>query len=240
MCYGIFILPVNQGFNNVIGVLNTFPKEKVIVNRERNANAYDTFSYFIAKYAIEMPLNTVPSIWFSCIVYWMVGLNPHRFGYFILILMLEAITCISLGLAISAFMPTIEASLAFGPPMVIIALLFGGFYINISSLPIVANWIPYMSFLKWAFEALCINEFTGEHFTCKYDANGTPIGSCIKTGEQVLTALSFTDETINDACFGLGMVCLGFTVSALVFLHRSKGSFLNLGHVGINRMTSDQ
>ena len=33
-----------QGFNAVVGVLNVFPKEKVIVGRERDANAYDTFS----------------------------------------------------------------------------------------------------------------------------------------------------------------------------------------------------
>jgi hypothetical protein len=29
----LFIIVINQGFNNILGVANTFPKEKIIVNR---------------------------------------------------------------------------------------------------------------------------------------------------------------------------------------------------------------
>ena len=110
--------------------------------------------------------------------------------------------------------------------MVIIALLFGGFYINISSLPTVADLIPYLSFLRWAFEALCINEFTGEIFTC------TPSdASCTTKGEDVLSNLSFHDS-IYTAVFGLGMVLLGFTVSAFYLLDRSKVTYIPLNFTG--------
>jgi len=224
----LFLTSINQGFNGVLGVVNTFPKEKVIVNRERSARAYDTLSYFIAKYFVELPLNALPALIYAIVVYWMVGLNPHRFGYFILILMMEAIVGVSLGLAVSAIAPNTETALNLGPPCIIIALLFGGFYINVDSLPIVANWIPYMSFLKWTFEALCLNEFRGETFTC----DGGPEGACLRTGEQVLERLSFGDDTINQACFGLGMVLLGFTASAIFFLDRSKATYIKLGHIG--------
>jgi len=37
----------------------------------------------------------------------------------------------------------------------------GGFYIAVDQLPIVANWIPYLSIFKWGYEALMINEFKG-------------------------------------------------------------------------------
>lgn len=115
-----------------------------------------------------------------------------------------------------------------GPPAIIIALLFGGFFININTLPIVANWIPYLSFLKWTFEALCINEFKGATFDC---TNG-PAQACEKTGEVVLARLSFGNDTVEYACFGLGMVLLGFTFAAYHILDRSKVSYLPLGHVG--------
>ena len=162
----LFVICLNQAFNGCLGVLNTFPREKIIVSRERSNRAYDTLSYFIAKFFMELPVNMLPALIFSCVVYYIVGLNPNVFGYFILIVMLTALTAISLGLAISAMVPTVEAALALGPPCIIIALLFGGFYINLSSLPIVANLIPYVSFLRWGFAALCTNEFTGETFTC--------------------------------------------------------------------------
>jgi len=222
----LFVICINQGFNGVIGVLNAFPKEKVIVNRERSNNAYDTFTYFTAKYLVEMPLNTLPCVWFTCILYYIVGLNPHTFGYCLLILMLEALTAVSLGLAVSAIAPNADAASFLGPPMVIIALLFGGFYINVSSLPTVANLIPYLSFLKWAFEALCINEFTGETFTCSISDT-----SCTTKGEDVLRNLSFS-ESIYKAVFGLGMVLLGFTVSAFYLLDRSKVTYIPLNFMG--------
>ena len=215
-----------------------------------------------------MPLNMTPCVFFGCIVYWIVGLNPHTFGYFLLILMLEALTAVSLGLAVSALMPSVEAANAAGPPAIIIgayvvfvpsspllfetpshdanhspthpthptphpprhptALLFGGFFININSLPIVANWIPYLSFLKWTFQALCINEFSGATFDC---TNGPPL-ACERTGEMVLARLSFGGDSVEYACFGLGMVLLGFTFSAIYILERSKINYMPLGHVG--------
>ena len=153
----LFIMCANQGFNGVLPVLNVFPKEKVIVNRERSARAYDTLSYFCAKYLVEMPLNVVPCTVFTCILYWIVGLNPNTFGYFLLIMMLEALTAVSLGLAVSALMPSLDSALAVGPPAMLIGVLFGGFYINVDSLPIVANWIPYLSFLKWTFQVKMID-----------------------------------------------------------------------------------
>jgi len=224
----LFVIAINQAFNGVIGVLNTFPKEKVIVQRERSARAYDTLSYFFAKYLVEMPLNMMPCVLFGCIVYWIVGLNPSTFGFFLLILMLEALTAVSLGLAVSALMPNVEAANAAGPPAIIIALLFGGFFINVNSLPIVANWIPYVSFLKWTFESLAINEFKGETFDC---SNGPPL-ACERTGEVVLARLSFGNDTIYESTFGLGMVLLGFTVMAIFILDRSKINYMPLGHIG--------
>jgi ABC-type multidrug transport system ATPase subunit len=105
----LFVVCLNNGFNNVIGVLNTFPKEKIIVNRERSCGAYDTLSYFTAKFVCEIPLNVLPSLIYSCIVYWIVGLNPNTFGQFILITMFEAITAVCLGLAIGAICPSVDS-----------------------------------------------------------------------------------------------------------------------------------
>lgn len=223
----LFVLSINQGFNSVLGVLNSFPKEKVIVNRERAAGAYDSFSYILAKYFVELPLNLVPCIVYISIVYFMAHLNPDKFGITMLILMFEVAIGISLGLWISAAVDSPEAASALGTPAVIIALLFSGYYINLNSLPIVANGIPYLSFIRWTLEALLINEFTGETFKCN-DA----VGACKTTGEQVLNILSFGGHTIYYPLFGLGMLLIAFSVMALFTLYNSKISFISLGHRG--------
>jgi ABC-type multidrug transport system permease subunit len=71
--------------------------------------------------------------------------------------MMVSFVAIALGLAISALAPSVEAASAFGTPLVIVGILFGGFYISVNSLPIVANWIPYFSIFKWGFQALMVS-----------------------------------------------------------------------------------
>lgn len=65
----LFFLMINQNFGSVTGVLNSFPKEKVIVNRERSGRAYNTLSYFCAKFLVEMPINLAPIVVYNCIAY---------------------------------------------------------------------------------------------------------------------------------------------------------------------------
>jgi hypothetical protein len=118
-----------------------------------------------------------------------------------------------------------------GPPLVIIALIFGGFYINISTLPIVANWFPFVSFLKWTFEALCINEFKGATFACSGSVEGQ---GCQPRGEDVLSQLGFGGKEVSDAVLGLSMLFIGFTLAAFLFLYYSQLKYIALGHSGRN------
>ena len=99
-----------------------------MLHRERSTDAYDTLSYFTAKFFTEMPLNVLPCILFTCILYWMTGLNPYSFGFHILILMYENLCAISIGLLISAMVPNVEVANALGPIVIVVFLLFSGFY----------------------------------------------------------------------------------------------------------------
>lgn len=89
---------------------------------------------------------------------------------------------ITLGLAVSAASSDVDAASAVGIPLLILGILFGGFYISIDALPIVANWVPYITIFRWAYQAMCINEFSGLRFTC----DSPNPEQCIATGEQVL------------------------------------------------------
>jgi hypothetical protein len=212
----------------MFAVLNVFPKEKVIVFRERSAKAYQGISYFLAKYFVEIPINMAPTLLLGTITFWLAGLNPKTFGYYLLILGYHNICAITAGLAIGAISPTVESATALGTPIIIIMVLFGGFYINVDALPIVANWLPYLSFLKWTFEALCINEFVGLKFSCGDATKET----CVTTGEQVLENLGFGGHTPQPALFGLAMVQIGFFVLAFLLLEFSKMKYMPLGYKG--------
>ena len=100
----------------------------VFIFRERSSNAYNAVTYFIAKFFAELPFNLLPGFIFGTIIYWSAGLNAHRFGLFVLILWFTVFTAISLGMAVSAFSASVDAATAFGIPLVIIGVIFGGLY----------------------------------------------------------------------------------------------------------------
>ena len=113
-------------------------------------------------------------------------------------------------------------------PFLIFGGLFGGFYIKIDSLPIILNWIPYISAFRWSFQALCINEFTGQSFSCDL----TPTSQCLYTGEEVLKTMGFDGHTTNYAVFGLGMLWVAYLVWVYLLLEFNRFSFLPLGYTG--------
>ena len=137
-------------------------------------------------------------------------------------------TSIMMGLAISAVSNDVDHASAIGIPIMILSILFGGFYISIDSLPIVANWIPYITIFRWAYQALTINEFKGLTFNC----DSTDLSECILTGEEVLETLDFGGRSTAYPCFGLGMVLLGMLAIAFFNLELSTIAYTHLGHVG--------
>lgn len=63
---------------------------------------------------------------------------------------------------VGAIAPTPPVALALGPLVTVICMLFGGFYINLKSIPLALRWISNLSPIKWAFVGFSINELEGE------------------------------------------------------------------------------
>lgn len=93
-------------------------------------------------------------------IYWSTGLHPAADRYFIFcaIIILTTLNATSLGVLISAVSPTSQVASAIGPPVLIIFLLYGGFYINASSLPIGSVWVRNLSLVYWGFQVNLLNK----------------------------------------------------------------------------------
>jgi hypothetical protein len=64
-----FFLVVNQAFGMIGPVLGSFPTERSIVVRERNAKSYRMSAYYMAKLTSELPVVCVLPIIFGSIAY---------------------------------------------------------------------------------------------------------------------------------------------------------------------------
>jgi len=226
----LFLLMVNQLTTSMFGAMFTFEEEKKIFNRERSSKTYRVTSYYLSKTIAEIPLMILWPIILASVAYYMIGLNPNvgRFFIFMGILVELNILGQGFGILVGTSMPTQQVAMAIHPVLITIMLLFGGFYVNESNIPDWLIWLFYISPFKYAFEALMLNEFTGETFICTAGETVGPTHICpITQGSQVLAEFSMQNKILYlDILTLLGMLiayrCLAYL--SIRYLNRPKVS----------------
>nr|BDX53024.1 White [Dorcus rectus] len=188
----LFIFLTNMTFQNVFAVINVFSSELPIFLREHRNGMYRTDVYFLCKTLSETPLFTFVPVLFTCICYFLIGLNSEMPRFFITcaIVTLVANVAISFGYFVSCASTSVSMALSVGPPLIIPFLLFGGFFLNVSSIPVYFKWLSYFSWFRFGNEALMINQWEGvDNIDCA-DTNLT----CPKSGHVVLEIYNFVEE----------------------------------------------
>ena len=100
--------------------------------------------------------------------------------------------------------------------------MFSGFFLNESNVPVWLIRLREISFIRYAFQALCVNEFKGAEFSC----DGS-MGSCVD-GDEHLERLKFDDITISGNCGILAGMILGFNLLALGIVYYRQPKYLAL------------
>ena len=62
---------------------------------------------------------------------------------------------------VASVAPTPQVAMALGPLCTVVFMLFGGFYVNLTTIPVWIRWISNFSPIKWGFIGLAVNEFSG-------------------------------------------------------------------------------
>ena len=187
---------INAAMAALMKTLTAFTSEKVIVNRERASGSYGMLPYLAAKLCAELPVGAFFPLAFGAVVYPMAGLHPRadRFAKFAGLIVLESFTSSAIGLAVSSVAPSTEAAVAMGPAVMVLFIVFGGYYVNADNVPVCFRWINKCSLIKWAFQGLCVNEFAGLEF----EKSGKKYGDQ-SDGAAVLERLGFDGTSAGDA-----------------------------------------
>lgn len=243
----LFFIMTNQCFGT-IGSMNNFLEERNIYQREQQAGMYYTSAYFLAKTIIEGPTLLLFPLIFGTISYWMIGFSSsaEQFVIFLFGIMTFAATAASLFLAIGAIAPNQVVASICAPLVVVLFLLFGGFYVNNDNVPVYFVWLKEVSFFNWGFGILVYNElndfndgvgFKGvcnctklpECTCCSFPnvtltRNGTTCKYYV-TGQQELDTLGLGDTKIwENFVILLGMIVAYRLIAylALRTLHKEK------------------
>jgi len=200
----LFFILINQAMGAMMAVVTVFPSEKIIFLREHNNHMYRTTSFFVSKIISEFPFQIFSVTLFAVITYWMMGFQRtfvHFITFwFILILVDQVGESFALLLGIAASNGAVAVSLV--PIAIVPFMIFSGYLLNTDKVPPYFIWIEYMSFFKYAFRALCINEF--KHITFKCKDSELINGYCpVPDGTVILKEFNFENDTV-----GLNLIVL--------------------------------
>lgn len=210
----LFIVVTNLSFSSQFVVINIFPMELPVFQREYDSKLYSVGIYFLCKTLADIPFHILFPLIFMSIDYWMVGLNDDVGAFFIScgIVILVSNIAASFGYMVSCLARSTTAALALAPPLMIPLLIFGGFFVNTESVPVYFIWLKYLSWFKYATEMLAIDQWTGvTNITC----SAPP---CVYNGDQVLNKFSFKKENFMLDLWLLIVLLVSFRILAYVFL----------------------
>ncbi|KAL4301667.1 hypothetical protein GQ457_10G029600 [Hibiscus cannabinus] len=217
------VTAINTAMAALTKTVGVFPKERAIVDRERAKGSYALGPYLLSKLIAEIPVGAAFPLMFGTLLYPMAGLHPtlSRFGKFCGIVTVESFAASAMGLTVGAMVPTTEAAMALGPSLMTVFIVFGGYYVNADNTPIIFRWIPRASLIRWAFQGLCVNEFTGLKFDRQHSFD-------IQAGEQALERYSLGGTPISDTVIAQIRILLFWYSTTYILLEKNKPKYLQL------------
>eukprot|EP00794_Sanderia_malayensis_P003788 gene3788-4311_t len=173
----VFFCVTTSSINSLCAAVFTFPAELPVFLKEHKLGMYRTDAYFFAKmlaenhHCLSVIISNIYSIasmeynwaififyyrllddWFECncetIFHFCWHHSPRQSECFFIWLFGFHIVFICS-----------QVASALGPPMTMPFLLFGGFLLKDASIPVYFVWLKYLSWFKYSFEALLVNQW---------------------------------------------------------------------------------
>ncbi|KAG8134388.1 hypothetical protein E2320_007503 [Naja naja] len=200
----MFFMTTNQCFSS-ISAIELFVVEKKIFIHEYISGYYRISAYFFSKLMADLiPMRTLPSIIFTCIVYFLLGLKPTVEAFFIMMftLMMVSYTATSMALAIATGHNVVAVANLLMTISFVFMIIFSGLLVNLTSILSWLSWLQYFSIPRYG---MTINEFVGLDF-CNFTAQ-----KC--SGEQYLES-----QGIDATNWGLWQNHVALACMTIIFL----------------------
>ncbi|CAF3193044.1 unnamed protein product [Rotaria socialis] len=218
----IFFISLNQIFINVTAI-DALLKERALFIHEYASGYYRIFTYFIAKLLCDLlPMRVIPTILFSIISYFMMGLSRtiSQFFIFLLTIFIASLFGSAMCFFISAITSIFPVALIIAILICVMMTMFSGFVLDLDSVFKWLSWIQWTSASRYVSNLLIINEFQGLTFCLSNQTNVCPM-----TGEQILDNLDIPHANSWDLWknfLALTIMTVLFLISSYIQLIRIK------------------
>ncbi|EZG55557.1 ABC transporter [Gregarina niphandrodes] len=213
----LFFSVASLGFGAYDG-LTGLCEDRPLINRELMNNTYKASAYFLGRTIGDFFFHLVPAFCLVTSFYLIVDLDKGPgglwFARYLLVCLVLCTTAYAFSYFLSSISPSMEVAVIAAPLCLVVLICCSGFFVRDSAIPTSMNWLKYISFYRWGFFALILNQFPhGENYW------GVP--------NSFNLALIGVGETSIWKCIGI-LIALGCAFRVLAYLglkytHRSIG-----------------
>jgi ATP-binding cassette, subfamily G (WHITE), eye pigment precursor transporter len=209
----LFFMTMTIAFNSIQNIILIFPDERPVFLREVNNNMYSVSAYFFGKVIAELPASILTPVIYGCIVYFSIGLSTvyaYKFPVYLGLLILIYSASGSYALIISTLFADKQLAVTLTPILIIPFMLFAGFFVNQDNIPIWLIEFQYLSFFKYGYQALMLNEYTDLKLECMDPPKGKYIPKCDPLGDFN------SPQTLTESALALVGMYVGCYIFALI------------------------
>lgn len=159
------MVAISSMFGQAQPTLLEFPSERPMFMREYSTGTYASFSYFLSKLSMEAPLSFLQTVVQYLVVYWLIGYH----GNFILLVLASwvlGMASSSLSVFLGALIPDPKQAVEMSPLLFVPQILFAGFFVRTSLIPVWLRWAQYLCSLKYGINLLITIEFNPGNNYC--------------------------------------------------------------------------
>ena len=166
--FGAFMfLSISQWMGSMAPVLLTFPAERANFLKEEGSGMYTVSAYYFGRTLIEIPFLILFPFLLSVLLYWTIGFNnsdPSKFFIFALLNILQSFGGNAMGLFAGCLFSDSRVASSVAPLFMMPLMIFSGFYVNDSQMPVWLAWIKYISPFYYSLQGMSRNEFFDSNF----------------------------------------------------------------------------
>ncbi|KAB2086417.1 hypothetical protein ES319_A04G030200v1 [Gossypium barbadense] len=195
------------GFYPLFQAIFTFPRERMMLEKERSSGTYRLSSYFISRITADLPMELILPTVFLTITYWMAGLKPTATNFFhtLFVLLFSVLVSQGLGLALGAMVMDLKSATILGSVIMLTFFLAGGYYIQ--HVPPFIAWIKYMSISHHTYKLLLGSQYKpNETYPC-----GDHSKTCLIGDFQGIKSVGLNGQVVSAVALAIMLVMYRLT-----------------------------
>lgn len=165
----VTMVTISSMFGSAQPVMIMFPFERPMFMREYSTGTYYSWTYFITKTFLDAPLTLMQTLCSYGLIYPMVELQGN-FWYIVLAAWGLGCASASCGMALGCAVSDVKDVTEMAPLLFVPQLLFAGFFIQTSEIPVFLRWAQYLCGIKYALNIILSTEFHADNDSCSGDA----------------------------------------------------------------------